>query len=250
MQSPASILRTSHFGRQLRRLTAALSVVLAILVPAGALAVVQLFADVPPSNPFFTNIQDLALSGVTSGCGGGNYCPTDPVTREQMAAFLNRGLGRVAYTDLSPLAIPTAETPTWKSFTITTGLPGSTVSGAKQFIKADADITVSLTSATGCPCTFRGALFVTGVGYMVGRYTDVTLTTVGELKVLAMTGAVGVTTIGSKTVEVRMFRISGSGAADGYGNATAIVLPFGSTGSNVLRPAAQKLPTGATSTNH
>jgi hypothetical protein len=29
-------------------------------------------------------------SKVTSGCGGGNYCPTANVTREQMAAFLNR----------------------------------------------------------------------------------------------------------------------------------------------------------------
>jgi hypothetical protein len=26
--------------------------------------------------------------GVTAGCGGGRYCPTDPVTRAQMAIFL------------------------------------------------------------------------------------------------------------------------------------------------------------------
>jgi hypothetical protein len=29
---------------------------------------------------------------VVSGCGGGNYCPADPVTREQMAVFVLRTL--------------------------------------------------------------------------------------------------------------------------------------------------------------
>jgi hypothetical protein len=26
--------------------------------------------------------------GITSGCGGGNYCPDQPVTRGEMAVFL------------------------------------------------------------------------------------------------------------------------------------------------------------------
>ena len=29
-------------------------------------------------------------AGVTTGCGGGNYCPSQSVTRGQMAQFLNR----------------------------------------------------------------------------------------------------------------------------------------------------------------
>ncbi|KXK14012.1 MAG: hypothetical protein UZ14_CFX002001351 [Chloroflexi bacterium OLB14] len=33
-------------------------------------------------------IEQLALEGITSGCGGGNYCPNSPATREQMAVFL------------------------------------------------------------------------------------------------------------------------------------------------------------------
>jgi hypothetical protein len=33
-------------------------------------------------------IKQLAAEGITSGCGGGNYCPGDPVTRAQMAKFL------------------------------------------------------------------------------------------------------------------------------------------------------------------
>ena len=33
-------------------------------------------------------IKQLAAEGITSGCGGGNYCPDDSVTRAQMAKFL------------------------------------------------------------------------------------------------------------------------------------------------------------------
>jgi hypothetical protein len=53
----------------------------------------QRFADVPPSNPFYAFIEEMALRQITLGCGGGNYCPSNPVLREQMAAFLMRALG-------------------------------------------------------------------------------------------------------------------------------------------------------------
>jgi hypothetical protein len=36
------------------------------------------------------DINRLAAAGVTTGCGGGAYCPGGSVTREQMAAFLHR----------------------------------------------------------------------------------------------------------------------------------------------------------------
>ena len=53
----------------------------------------QRFADVPPSNVFYAFIEQMAQLGITVGCGGGNYCPSQPVTREQMAAFIIRALG-------------------------------------------------------------------------------------------------------------------------------------------------------------
>jgi hypothetical protein len=52
----------------------------------------QRFPDVPPNNPFYAFIDRMAVLGITLGCGGGNYCPLDPVTRDQMAAFMIRGL--------------------------------------------------------------------------------------------------------------------------------------------------------------
>jgi len=51
------------------------------------------FGDVPPSHLFFQFIEALAASGITGGCGGGNYCPDTPLTRGQMAVFLSKALG-------------------------------------------------------------------------------------------------------------------------------------------------------------
>jgi hypothetical protein len=51
------------------------------------------FADVPPSDPGFQYIEALAASGITGGCGGGNYCPDANLTRRQMAVFLAKALG-------------------------------------------------------------------------------------------------------------------------------------------------------------
>jgi hypothetical protein len=51
------------------------------------------FGDVPVSHQFFQYIEALAKSGITGGCGGGNYCPDLPVTRGQMAVFIAKALG-------------------------------------------------------------------------------------------------------------------------------------------------------------
>ncbi|MGE5276435.1 MAG: S-layer homology domain-containing protein, partial [Acidobacteriota bacterium] len=58
--------------------------------PAPAAAT---FADVPTNFLYFRAIEALAASGITSGCGGGNFCPNGTVTRGEMAAFLARALG-------------------------------------------------------------------------------------------------------------------------------------------------------------
>jgi hypothetical protein len=50
----------------------------------------QRFMDVGPTNGFYRFIDRMAVLGITQGCGGGNYCPTQAVTRGQMAVFLVR----------------------------------------------------------------------------------------------------------------------------------------------------------------
>ena len=51
------------------------------------------FNDVPITDPAFQFIEALVASGITAGCGGGNYCPDAPLTRRQMAVFLSKALG-------------------------------------------------------------------------------------------------------------------------------------------------------------
>ncbi len=51
------------------------------------------FADVPTDHPLFQFVEALVASGVTAGCGSGNYCPNGPLTRGQMAVFLAKALG-------------------------------------------------------------------------------------------------------------------------------------------------------------
>jgi hypothetical protein len=49
---------------------------------------------VGPGNIFAEDIGRLATAGITLGCNadGDLFCPKDPVTREAMAAFLDRAL--------------------------------------------------------------------------------------------------------------------------------------------------------------
>jgi hypothetical protein len=46
---------------------------------------------------FEEDIEKLATAGITQGCNAAatEFCPDDPVTRGQMAAFLRRALGGV-----------------------------------------------------------------------------------------------------------------------------------------------------------
>jgi hypothetical protein len=49
------------------------------------------FADVPCPSTFANWIEAMAAEGITGGCGSGNFCPQNPVRRDQMAVFLLKG---------------------------------------------------------------------------------------------------------------------------------------------------------------
>jgi hypothetical protein len=56
------------------------------------------FSDAPSSHWAWSWIERLYHAGITSGCGGGNYCPNSSVTRAEMAIFLERGIHGSSYT--------------------------------------------------------------------------------------------------------------------------------------------------------
>jgi parallel beta-helix repeat protein len=56
-----------------------------------------LFPDVTCPSLFADWIEALFLEGITGGCGSGNFCPTSPVRRDQMAVFLLKAEHGPAY---------------------------------------------------------------------------------------------------------------------------------------------------------
>ncbi|MEP6994320.1 MAG: S-layer homology domain-containing protein, partial [Acidobacteriota bacterium] len=65
----------------------------------------QVFSDVPSNSFAAAWIEELALEGITSGCGGGKFCPDAPVTRAQMAVFLLRAEHGAAYVPPPPTGV-------------------------------------------------------------------------------------------------------------------------------------------------
>jgi hypothetical protein len=121
---------------------------LAVLLPATALAS-HIFTDVPTSMSGHAAIEAVFDAGITGGCTATTYCPTDPVTREQMAIFLQRALPRIAGAqDTDPRQLTATEA---EQNRLTLKVGG--VSGGKQFVKADVSFTAEVADSTGCPCT-------------------------------------------------------------------------------------------------
>jgi hypothetical protein len=130
-----------------RRAVLVLGMVLALVAAPAIVLASHQFSDVPTSSPFHANIARLVDTGITAGCGSGRFCPKSAVTREQMAAFLTRGLGTTAasYTE-----IPLEDSATTYAGAI--GIRAGGTSGGTGYITVTADVSVFVTDPTICPC--------------------------------------------------------------------------------------------------
>jgi S-layer homology domain len=59
------------------------------------------FPDVPCPGQYTDWIEQLYAEGITAGCGSGNYCPNEAVTRQQMAVFLLKARNGSGYVPVS-----------------------------------------------------------------------------------------------------------------------------------------------------
>jgi hypothetical protein len=79
---------------QRRHLFVVAALIVAVLVVWPSMSrASHTFDDVGDSNVFHSDIDWLAANGVTKGCNpphNTKFCPSNPVTREQMAAFMKR----------------------------------------------------------------------------------------------------------------------------------------------------------------
>ena len=84
--------QTGKIPMRRKSLFIALIIAVALAIPAVVVASHQ-FNDVPGSHTFHGDIAWLADEGITRGCNppaNTEFCPDDPVTRGQMAAFMKR----------------------------------------------------------------------------------------------------------------------------------------------------------------
>lgn len=85
------VMKARHLRKRRRsslKLASALALVLVSVPLAGQAA--SRFMDVAADHPLAADIEWLEAWGITKGCTATEFCPNDPVTREQMAAFLHR----------------------------------------------------------------------------------------------------------------------------------------------------------------
>ena len=97
----------------------------AVAAPCGG------FTDVDDTvvGPLFCeNVQWVKNRGVAAGCTASTYCPGDPVSRLQMAAFMNRLGTALTPVELAPVsAAPVAVDPTTNPVLCATPAPGFAV---------------------------------------------------------------------------------------------------------------------------
>jgi len=89
-------------GTTREEMTLALAQALNISQPPACVPGQEMFHDVPASSPFCPFIEELARRGITGGCGGGNYCPSATVNREQMAVFIVKAMAGVGVVITDP----------------------------------------------------------------------------------------------------------------------------------------------------
>ncbi len=236
--------------RMARRLTRVGLVALMLALPVVVSASHQ-FVDVPTSHTFHAAIDRVYDARLTTGCTPTRFCPNANVTRGQMAAFLNRGLGRGAVvSDGTGLADD------WASLDGTGvaavdllhgGAPGGT-----GFVLVTATVSAYTTMATACPCelsvylvnadtgeasagsfqlitTVPAPIDSEGFVYYEGTASNSYLFTVSS----------GVTNTYVLAAEVRPTIPPTGGVAAADFNMTAVYVPFGATGGNTQPSTTQ-----------
>ncbi len=144
--------------RAARRLTVVGIVALMLAVPV-AVSAGHVFSDVPTSSTYHTTVARLVGAGITGGCGAGKYCPNAAVTRGQMAAFLNRGLGRaISYADVTVDDHWATLLPSGSGFLSDVYLLSGGGTGGTAHVLVTANMSAYTNEPGICPCEFAMAL--------------------------------------------------------------------------------------------
>lgn len=242
------------FSRISRRVFGiALVLTLAVSIPFG-IVLANHFSDVPNSNPFHADIQALADTGVTTGCGGGRFCPSDFVTREQMAAFMNR-LGALAPGKIPVVNADRLDGLHANGLTRAGLAIGSTIANTLTTAhQTSATLTMNASTAgfvvisgsavsanfggAGCPCLVEAQIRHVGTGATSHQaYSTMGNASIADYSSLSLAHVFGVAAGDHQFVlETRVFPgLEGAGTVGTFdAELTGLFSPFGSSGGGTL----------------
>ena len=140
---------TNWFGRSTTgKVLISVLVCTAIAVP-GSVWAVTTFTDVPTSHTFYKEISAVAGAGIAQGFGDGTYRPGIDITRQAMAAFMERGVGRAASHDGVAQVLDD-----YSQVAAVAMDAGATGAGANGFMHVSGMVFAETQAATtiNCPC--------------------------------------------------------------------------------------------------
>lgn len=208
-----------------------------MLVPIIASAVTQSFADVPPSHPFFVEIESIKKAGVTQGSSecappiSPAYCPNSLVRRDAMAAFMERGFTRVEGDTGSGVADDYSNT-LIASAAVSAGAAGA---GTQGYVIAT--ITGNVIAEANCPCVVGAGIGDSG-SVWGARYV---LVSPGNPETFSYQAVIPVSGDSTHTFDL-VGTVSdlavGTEEAQIFGEVTAIYVPFDGDANNTFGGAS------------
>jgi hypothetical protein len=225
--------------RPMRRMLTVLTVIAAVGILPMVVLASDTFSDVPDSNTFHDSINHLYAARIATGCATSptlQYCPGAAVTRGQMAAFLNRGLGRAANAQGT-----TTVTADATSDVATVTIEAGGTSGGTGFVVVTGSLSAYTLSGTTCPCevSIRVRDTTSGTEPSLWQFFDVsnTATPTGYRNASGTISWAFTVPSGADRTFVARAGVNMTGATGSLtlqAHLTAVYVPFGSTGGSTL----------------
>jgi hypothetical protein len=205
-------------------------VLLLALALASPVLASDTFSDVPTDSVHHNDINTIKVAGITQGCNppaNTLYCPADSVRRDQMASFLQRGLGRGGRGSGS-------STITTSGFDLVAAASESITVPGSGFVLVTGSIVAS--GGSGCPCIVSSKVRDDDSGVTSAWYMYETLDNTVYSEAYAATTSTWMFPVaaGTHTFSVVATRFNGTGTTTIYGQVTAVWVPFGPTGGSTL----------------
>jgi hypothetical protein len=125
----------------------------------------HMFTDVPTSHPFHDAISVIKVAGITAGktCEPPGtpptYCPSEPVTREAMAAFMQRGFGRLGMHTVAD-GTDIGSNFTWYTQAVNASVVVGGLAGGTQYLKAEGYVRLDTSTDVSGNCELAARIVV------------------------------------------------------------------------------------------